>query len=499
MYATLIALATAALLGAPEIDEVAPSPITLGGVAEILGRGFVAGATSVTVGGVAQSVANVQPDRVRIVVTEDTPLGPQPLVVTTADGSDSLSVEVALPAPVIFAVAPDPLVVGASASVTGEHLDRVTAVSVGGVNAPITLTTATLVAFTVPLDPALLGTRQLVLASPSGATGKTVTVVAPVPSVSAIAPNPARIGDLVTIRGALLPQGVSVSLGFTDAPVVLATPGAVTVHVPEAAALGPQDVIVRVGQVSSPPEGPLYLQAGDPDRPEVTGTYPVNVARGGAAWIVGTNLDAITAASHGLAIIACDKRTCRLDTSGAPVGEPLNAAVSGPHGASVFKLQVTDEALIVPTVTEVEPSPALRGQLLTVRGTNLQRTRAAVIGGRSQSITFFDTTTVSFTVHPDTPLGAQPLFIAGTGGSEAFTVTVLDPVATPDADPDVVEPDATAGDTAPPPRPPDDGCRSGGSGRHESAWALWAAVALIACRRRPWRAWRLPRPWPPSA
>jgi len=422
-------------------------------------------------------------------VHADTPLGAQLLEVTTPDGAASATAEAAPPAPKIVTVSPDPLVLGTSATVLGEGLDRVTSATLGGVSLTITSQASTLLGLTLPLDPTLLGGQQLVLLSPSGPAGRAVQVAAPVPTIDAIAPNPARIGDLVTVRGAILPVNVSAKVGFADATVVLASPGEVTLHIPEDAEIGPQDIIVRVGAVSSAPEGPLYVQAGATDRPTAAGTYPINVAAGGAVWVVGTHLDTITGATHGLEVVACDKRACRLDTSAAPAGTPLDAALTGPSGAAVFKMQVTDEALVVPVITGITPSPARRGELLTVTGQSLQRTRAAVIGGRSQSISFFDTTTVAFVVHPETPLGAQALFIASNGGSEPFAITVLDPPAVADADPDADVADGGDAGTpdAAPPKKTDDGCASG-EATAPWPWLLGVAAAVALTSRRGRRA-----------
>ncbi|PKN53869.1 MAG: hypothetical protein CVU56_29575 [Deltaproteobacteria bacterium HGW-Deltaproteobacteria-14] len=485
MTLTLLTLTVAQLLGAPSISDVQPTPLAVGGVAEVNGADFVVDATSVTIGGVAQQVVNVQPVKVRFIVVADTPLGTQTLVATTAAGSAEASVEVAPPAPKITAVTPEVLTLGALATVQGEALDAVTGVTLGGIAATVHEQTPFVLSFDVPFDASLLGDAVLSLDSPQGSATRLIAVQPPTPDIDSIGPNPARQGDLVTIRGNIVPVNVKVKIGLVGATLVEARAMAVTVIVPDAVTEGPHDVTVAVGQLTSAPAGPLYIQAGDPGRPQVVGVYPVNVAQGGAVWIVGNRLDDVDAATQGLEVLWCDKRACRLGTSGAAVGTPFTAAVTNPAGSAIFTMQVTDDALIVPKITEAVPNPAFRGQPLTIHGSDLGGTRTVVIGGRTQSIAFFDTTTVSFDVHPDTPMGAQQLFIAGSGGSEPFTVTVLDPFPVADEDADAagdadVEPNG--GDTSPPPKTKD-GCAAGG-GPLSGLAPLVALALLLVMRRR---------------
>ncbi|TNF28067.1 MAG: hypothetical protein EP329_18515 [Deltaproteobacteria bacterium] len=480
MMMTLVSLTAATLLAAPSITEVQPVPLAIGGVAEVSGDGFVADATSITIGAVAQSVVNVQPQKVRFVVAAETPLGSQTLVVTTADGSAQTTVEVAPPAPTISNVAPSVLILGGIATVQGTDLDVVTGVTLGGVAATVREQTTFILSFDVPFDATLLGNVQLALASPRGDATRMVDVQAPTPDIDSIGPNPARQGDLVTIRGTIVPVAVKVRIGLVEAELVEAGEREVTVLVPDEVSVGPHDVTVSVGQQTSAPAGPLYIQAGDPLRPRVDGVYPVNVAQGGTFWIIGAQLGEVTDATHGLEVLTCDKRACRIDASGAPVGTPFKAAVTSPAGSTTFTLQVTEEALLVPKIASVSPDPAFRGESLTLTGTELGATRTVVIGGRTQSITYFDATTVTLTVHPDTPMGAQRLFIAGTGGSDPVDVTILDPFPNADEDDADVIGDTSSDDTAPPKKKDD--CAAGGG---PTPWAgVLAALALLMRRRR---------------
>ncbi len=487
MSPTLLSLLLTATVGAPEISSVQPAPLPVAASAEALGAGFVPAATSVTIGGAAQQLFNVQPDRIRFVVANDTPRGAQTLVVTTTSGADDAAVEVVGPLPKITDVSPARLVLGELATIQGDNLDTATAVHLGDVAATITEQTTFVIVFEVPFDESLLGTQGLTVSSPSGDASRTLEVAPPTPEIDAIAPNPARQGDLVEIRGSIVALNAGAKIGLVDAPLVMSESGSVTVLVPDAVSVGPHDVTVSVGVLTSPPEGPLYVQAAAPNRPVVVGVYPSNVARGGVLWLIGTGLEVVTAATHGLEIIECDKTACRLGTETAAIGTPFTAAGKGQTGAAVFTMSVLDEAPVVPRIVSVDPTPAFRGQTLTITGEDMQTLKTVVIGGRTQSVSFFGTNEVEITVHPETPLGAERLFLTANAGSEPFMVTVLDPFPNGDTDGEdtstAADEDAGESDTAVGGGGDDDDC-SGGGAPTAPLLALIGLLSIALLRRR---------------
>ncbi|MCB9736323.1 MAG: IPT/TIG domain-containing protein [Deltaproteobacteria bacterium] len=483
------------LAAAPSISSTAPDPFAQGAVAEIVGADFVDGATSVAIGEVAQQVVHVEVDDVRIVVGADTPLGAQTLVVTTPSGSASTTVTVAPPAPRITRVTPDPVVLGELATIQGEALAAIDEVTVGGVEAVVTEQTEALLVFEVPFDAALLGEQDLQVTSASGVAIRSVTVSPPIPTIDAISPNPARQGDLVEVRGRIVPVNVALTIGQASATVLEVENDRVLAWVGTDVGVGPHDVVVKVGTLTSTPEGPLYVEAADGALPRVEGVYPSNVSAGGTFWVVGSNLAGVTGATRGLTVVACQKAMCQLGTASAEVGTPLHAALTAPGGAAPFTVQVVDEALAAPVITGTSPSPAFRGQTLTITGQNLGTVRTVAIGGRTQSVTFFSGTQIDITVGATTPLGSETLFVAASSGSEPVAVTVLDPFPTEDtggeADVaggdtggggDVVAGDDTASGTK---GGSDGGCATGGAGPGAlGAWLAACAAIALARRRR---------------
>lgn len=502
------------LLGqAPSIDRVEPAPLPRGASAQIVGAGFAAGGTAVAIDDVAQVVAFVDATHVIFTVASDAPLGAATLKVTVAGESATTAVEVVTPAPSIDDVSPEPVVLGGLATVQGSALDTVTSVTLDGAPCEVTEHTAIVLVFRVPFDATLLGSSLLSVTSPSGTDAATVDVIAPPPVIDAITPNPARASTLVTVRGTILPLAPAVAVGGIEAPIVTAASDRLVIWLPPELAAGPHEVTVTAASLASAPAGPLFVQAADAKAPRVTAVYPARVAAGGTLWIIGEDLDGVTSVVPALSIVQCQRRACRLSTEGLEAGLPFTAAVDGPRGAAVFGVEVTGEAPEVATVARIEPSPAIRGQSLAIYGTRIVTVRSVILGGRAQTIDFFDAEKVVVTVDEDTPLGAQTLFLATNVGSEPFPATVLDPLpgVEEDAAVEVAEPGPEAAaeavaepigaDVEAPVKRADDGC--GGGGRGE-AGGLGGALALalvalavarapdrVTCRRGP-----SPRPGP---
>ncbi len=443
---TLVAVLGALAVGAPEIVEVVPAPLPLAATAEVSGSGFVAGATSVKIAEVAQRVILVEPERLRFLVALDTPLGPQTLTVTAQGESGGVvtSAVLVVPAvPQIQNVEPATLVLGGLGTVIGEGLATVTEVTLDGVVCEVSEQTDAVLVFAVPFQPELLGTVTLVLDSPSGEAHDEVVIAAPRPEIDALMPNPVRAGSLVTVRGRIAPIAPRVEIAAVEVPIVGVADGPsetveITVWVPTTMAPRPYDVVVTSGGQSSLPAGPLQVDHPSAKAPEVSGIYPIRVAAGGAVWVAGQHLDGVEAAVGGLEVVSCEKRACRLTTAGLAIGQAVGALV-GDEGAGVVQLEVIDEAPVVPVITGVEPSPAIRGEALAIVGRDLAGVRSVVLGGVAQSIVFVDADRVEVTVGADTPLGAEPLFVSGNAGSEALLVTVLDPLPLAEGGPEVVE------------------------------------------------------------
>jgi|GEM_PF-1769785 len=513
-FASLVVLAGSLGAGAdvpPTINGVTPSPLPLGTTAEITGIDFQPNQTTVTIGGIPQPTLFTDATKAIIDVSLSTPLGTQPIVVTTPFGlSAAFDVEVVPAPPLISSVLPNPLVLGDLVTITGDWLDSVETVSLGGMPLTTTEVAATVVVAQLPLDMAMLGDHLLEVTGTTGSDSFDVTVVAPKPAIDTLAPNPARVGDLVTIKGLILPLNVSARVGGIPAIVTGSANGEVTAQVPPTLEPATYEVEVAMGAQWSTPVGPLHVQPADPMRPDVTAIYPVNVAAGGTAWLVGDNMERVTwlSGDDHISLGDCNDRGCSITIDAAAEPGPRTFALGGDEGTSVVQLEVSDSTLVNPVVTAADPSPAFRGETLTLTGTDLFGVSVVVIGGVSQTVDFVGDGEVRVTVSLDTPLGAEPLFVAGASASDTFGLTVLDPFPVPDepeaepepdmapeAGPDAaVEqapdsgmpgadagPDATTTPDADPGSGSDEGCASAGSG--PPPWLPWLAILLILAAR----------------
>lgn len=458
---SLLALVTLMIPGQPSISEIAPDPLPLGATAQIDGAGFVTDETAVDIGGVAQDVVYAQEASLIFLVSAGTPLGSQTLRVTTPTGEASQSVEVVPTAPDIQGVSPEPLVLGGVGTATGTDLMDVTEVSLGGVDCPLITVAVAVVVFEIPVDGELLGDQVLMVTAPWGFDVEDVTVAAPVAEVDQIGPNPARQGDVLTVAGLIVAlPGTSLMIGDVMASLVDVTDGQIRAQVPEDLSPGPWDIMVLIGGQGSVPVGPLWVEAADPERPRVDGVYPGQVASTGRFWVVGEHLDQVDASTHALNLEGCLPWACLIAAEGLGDG-PHVVALMGTTGADLFSVDVLgDGDLVQPVITGVEPSPAFRGQPLTILGEDLYQVGDVLLGGVPQVIEYVSADAVRVTVDPTTPMGAEPLIVAGNSASEALVVTVLSPF--PTAAPDAVgASDGTAssdgGDSATVASPRDDG------------------------------------------
>lgn len=487
--ATLIASLST---GAPAIDQLTPSPLPLGATAELTGSGFAS--PTVKIGEVVQRVTVLEATSLRFLVADATPLGAQTLTLTTADGVASLAVEVVPAAPKIERVEPATLVLGGLANVIGTGLDTVDEVLLDGQPCRISEAAEAVVAFEVPFAAELLGSAQLTVRSPSGSATEDVIVVAPPPEIDQLTPNPVAAGSLVTLRGRVAALSPVVTVAAVEVPIVASEAGAdgtlaLTFWVPTTFSPRSYDVVVTTAGTPSAPAGPLVVGPASIAAPEVTGVFPTRVARDGFVWVVGHHLDAvvrvIVAGGLGADRLACDRRACRVSLAGLAPGS-YRGALDGPDGAAPFELEVVDEAAIEPLVSGVEPSPAIRGATLALHGAQLAGVRSVVLGGVAQSIGFVDVDRIEIAIDPATPLGAEPLFVAGNTGSAALMVTVLDPLPA-EAGPEAAESAAEAevseaiAEAEAAPKPDDGGCAGGGA---IALGSLLSFVGLASLRIR---------------
>jgi len=194
-------------------------------------------------------------------VTATVPAGAAtgPLAVVLGDGTripSSVDFTVLAPAsarPGVERIAPAAALAGTRVTVTGTHLDLVTAAQVGGVPVRLDPGTPEQFTFRAPAFPAR-GPLTLVTAGGRIRAGVSFTTLAPPPGILSLTPRRGRAGTPVLILGRDLADTTSVAFGGVAAPALLdASRTSVRVQVPSGAVSGPVTVTTPGGTATAAP------------------------------------------------------------------------------------------------------------------------------------------------------------------------------------------------------------------------------------------------------
>ena len=124
------------LAAPPVIHEVLPTSPKLGELVVVDGK-HLEQVETVFVGDTEQVLASKDLGAVTFYLSPDTELGSQNLEVISPTGSASVLVSVLLPPPSLVKVSPNPATVGGVLEVTGEYMENVSLVSIGGTSSAI--------------------------------------------------------------------------------------------------------------------------------------------------------------------------------------------------------------------------------------------------------------------------------------------------------------------------------------------------------------------------
>ncbi len=449
----------------PTLTSVAPNQGSQGSTVAVTltGTDFVAGATTVAVGGSGVTVTDVVVSSLTaltatFVIDQSAPEGFRTVTVTTAGGtSGPRFFTVSLPAPgvpTLTSITPNSGTQGTTVAVTLTGTDFVmdaTTVAVSGgdvtvtnvvVRSPMSLT-ADLV-----LGAAAVGPRSVTVTTTAGTSGPqdfTVVVPAP-PTLTSIAPNHGIQGTTVavTLTGADFVVGATTvtvgGSGVTVADVVVSSGTSLTANfvLDPIAAVGPRPVTVTTATGTSTPRG----FAIDLAPPTLTGVSPNQGTPGNtvAVTLSGTNfVGGATTVSVGGADVTVTNVIVGSPTSltASFVLDPAAAAgaravtvttAGGTSGAQPF----TVNAPPAPTLTGVSPDSGLRGETIavTLTGTNFiaGATTVAVAGGgvTVTNVVVGSSTSLSATfvldLAADGPRSVTVTTAGGTSGPQPFTI-----------------------------------------------------------------------------
>lgn len=185
---------------APVCTSAAPDPVTWTQTLTISGS-FLATTSSVTIGGVAQTLGTIATGSVEVTVDYATPTGSQTIVVTTAGGTNNtLSVTVNGLVPGITTATPDPVQWYQSLTISGSGLGNATNVTVGGITLTPTSNTPTQIVVVIP-DTMPTGPQTVSVTTAIGNDTTSVTVNGAPPVTTNVTPASVVQGQNITITG----------------------------------------------------------------------------------------------------------------------------------------------------------------------------------------------------------------------------------------------------------------------------------------------------------
>ncbi|WP_233202955.1 IPT/TIG domain-containing protein [Chitinimonas sp. BJB300] len=339
---------------------------------------------------------------------------------------------------VISDVSPRSAVPGATLTVTGVGMSKVTLARLAGVDASFTVVSDTVLKVVVP---STTNTGILALSASSGtasaSTSTSFSIVVEQPSVGGISPASVVPGLTITITGSFLDQVASVQLGTLTLPISSQSATQLVVTVPTNALTGTPVLITKSGVSITSQVGVVILTP-----LAVASLSPVEGLVGTDITLVGAGLDRVKQVLFGsVPGTLGNKQFGQL-----VVSVPTNASlVSGTLTlvADDSSLTTTQTFRVAPRIVASSFSPqfGLAGTVVTITGTGFSEVTSLSLSGVAQTIAAGRTdTSLSFTVQPSATTGSillmsssQPPVNAGqysVSSSAVATISRIDFVQT---------------------------------------------------------------------
>ncbi|KAB8043096.1 IPT/TIG domain-containing protein [Janthinobacterium aquaticum] len=299
----------------------------------------------------------------------------------------------------VSTVSANNVAVGASFTLTGANLDRVTAFQVSGVTLVASGQSASGVTLTAPAAP-VAGALTLVSASGSSATAHGITVYQPL-TVNEVTPGSGAVGSSVTVTGAGMADLTAVVFANgTAATVQSRTDSSVTFAVPVGATSGQLTLRGSFNEVVSSAAFTVLPAV------SVTSISPSYSGANLLITVAGTNLDQVSSATVGATaatIVSASATELRLSAPSSATGNvmlsaPSRAAVNA-GTVSAFTLGAIDFSQVLNLSASDTALRLTRGKAAAVRVTVL-----GTLAGRSSPVV-----TLAATSSSGTSLGSLTL------------------------------------------------------------------------------------------
>ncbi len=411
------------IAGLPVVTSVFPGLAEAGDTLTITGT-ELAGTTVTVCGHTAQIVSLDGNQTLTVVVDPFTPLGTCSLVVNSPVGTDSVEVVVAPGPPFVAGVAPNPVLAGEPILLHGANLSTGT-VSLNGEALETWLDDDGELRARIP-DGLASGPYTLIVTTAGGLDTVVVFVTDVVlgpPILVEVSPMPVLAGAVMTIRGDWL-DGAAFSFGAT--PIVPVSPGNTEVRalVPSAFPAGKTTLFAVT------PFGVASLPVTVVGQPTITSLKPASVAAGASLQILGAYLFPFDRVSiGGVDQTLFTQLTATALTVSVSPGTPLGlqeVLVETPVGDVSAPVTITPANPSPPEISDIEPTSARPGEVVTVTGSSLAGTTVSVGGVVHQVLNPGNDLVAAFVLLDTAPPGEQPVvFDKGTYGSDSLPLYVL--------------------------------------------------------------------------
>jgi len=213
----------------------------------ISGTNFT-GATAVSFNGVSASFIVASATAIQATVPTGATTGPLSMTAPGGTATSATNFTVVNP-PTITGFAPTSGPVGTSVTINGTNFSGATAVSVNGVSAAFSVTSATAIQATVPAG-ATTGPLSVTTPGGTAASANNFTVI-PAPTIAGFTPTSGPVGTSVTINGTNFTGATAVRFNGVSASFTVSSTTAIQATVPAAATTGPLSVTTPGGTATS--------------------------------------------------------------------------------------------------------------------------------------------------------------------------------------------------------------------------------------------------------
>ena len=406
------------------VTTMATTPVT------VTGTSFI-GTVTATVGGRDAVVTRVSETQLLLTAPVHA-AGWVPVVVTTAGGSDVLSLKyVVPPLPAITAIAPASGSTTETTTVvaTGANFDAIKSVTANGVSVKFTRTSPTTLSVTMPAHaagPVTLVAVSLAGASVAGNASRFTYVTPPVPTVHNLDPKSVTTlaTTAVTVTGTSFIGTTTATVDGKNAVVTRVSETQLLLTVPVHAA-GVVQVVVKAAGGSTVQTALTYVA---PPVPKVTALSPTSVTTKAttSVTVTGTSfIGTITATVDGKNAVVTQISETELRLTAPAHAAGVVQVVVKAAGGSATQVTLTYVAP-APVVRTISPSTGAvsTGTVVSISGTGFTGTIAVKIGGTRAAYKVVSDTVLKVTV-PRKTAGKYPVTVttaAGTSRTGTYTV-----------------------------------------------------------------------------